>query len=123
MPELLWNQPYPSQRSPVLAKNVVATSQPLAAQAGVEIMRAGGNAVDAAVATAAVMAVVEPGSNGLGADNFAMVWHKGKLYGLNGSGRAPIAVTAESFGNKPSMPGMGWGPVTVPGAVSGWVAL
>src|SRR5580693_4752967 len=110
MPELLWNQPYPSQRSPVLAKNVVATSQPLAAQAGVEILRAGGNAVDAAVATAAVMAIVEPGSNGLGADNFALVWHEGKLYGLNASGRAPKGATVEQCGKKRVMPSLGWGP-------------
>jgi gamma-glutamyltranspeptidase/glutathione hydrolase len=123
MPDTYWNQPYPSQRSPVLAKNIVSTSQPLAAQAGLEILRAGGNAVDAAVATAAVMAIVEPGSNGLGADNFAMVWHEGKLYGLNASGRAPKAVTAESFGNQKVMPPTGWGAVTVPGAVSGWVAM
>ena len=69
MLEPSWNQPYPSQRSPVMAKNVVATSQPLAVQAGLNILRAGGNAVDAAVATAAVMAIDEPGSNGHGADN------------------------------------------------------
>ncbi len=123
MPDSYWNQPYPSQRSPVLAKNIVTTSQPLAAAAGLDILRAGGNAVDAAVATAAVMAIVEPGSNGLGADNFAMVWHEGKLYGLNASGRAPKAATADSFGNRPTMPALGWAAVTVPGAVSGWVAL
>jgi gamma-glutamyltranspeptidase/glutathione hydrolase len=123
MPDSYWNQPYPSQRSPVLAKNIVTTSQPLAAQAGLEILRAGGNAVDAAVATAAVMAIVEPGSNGLGADNFAMVWHEGKLYGLNASGRAPGAATAASFGDRRTMPATGWASVTVPGAVSGWVAM
>src|SRR5437763_4668972 len=100
-----WHQPYPSQRSPVLAKNIVATSQPLAAQAGLKILRAGGNAVDAAVATAAVMAIVEPGSNGLGADNFALVWHEGKLHGLNASGRAPKAASVEQFGNARAMPG------------------
>jgi len=83
-----WDLPYPSQRSPVMAPNIVATSQPLAAQAGLHILRSGGNAVDAAVATAAVMAVVEPCSNGLGADNFAIVCHQGKLHGLNASGRA-----------------------------------
>ncbi|HET6250099.1 MAG TPA: gamma-glutamyltransferase family protein [Tepidisphaeraceae bacterium] len=123
MPDTFWNQPYPSARSCVLAKNIVATSQPLAAQAGLAILRAGGNAVDAAVATAAVMAIVEPGSNGLGADNFAMVWHEGKLYGLNASGRSPKAATIDSLGNKRAMPTMGWPAVTVPGAVSGWVAL
>jgi gamma-glutamyltranspeptidase/glutathione hydrolase len=106
-----------------MAKNVVATSQPLAVQAGLSILRSGGNAVDAAVATAAVMAIVEPGSNGLGADNFALVWHEGKLYGLNASGRAPKAASAEQFGKKQTMPSIGWGPVTVPGAVSGWAAL
>jgi len=123
MTDTYWYQPYPSQRSPVLAKNIVTTSQPLAAAAGLDVLRAGGNAVDAAVATAAVMAIVEPGSNGLGADNFAMVWHEGKLYGLNASGRAPRAATADSFGNRRTMPATGWSAVTVPGAVSGWVAL
>jgi gamma-glutamyltranspeptidase/glutathione hydrolase len=118
-----WQLPYPSQRSPVMASNIVATSQPLAAQAGLHILRSGGNAVDAAVATAAVMAVVEPCSNGLGADNFALVWHQGKLHGLNGSGRAPKAMTVEHFAGKTKMPERGWDTVTVPGAVSGWVAL
>ena len=118
-----WNQPYPSQRSPVMAANVVATSQPLAVQAGMSILRAGGNAVDAAVAMASTMAVVEPMSNGLGADCFALIWHEGKLHGLNASGRAPRAMTPDRFGNKRIMPANGWDPVTVPGAVSGWVAL
>jgi len=106
-----------------MARNIVSTSQPLAAQAGLEVLRAGGNAVDAAVATAAAMAVIEPVCNGLGADNFALVWHEGKLYGLNGSGRAPRAMTIEHFAGKHQMPQLGWDPVTVPGAVSGWVAL
>ena len=123
MPDTFWHMPYPSQRQPVLASNIVATSQPLAAQAGLEVLRAGGNAVDAAVATAAAMAVIEPVCNGLGADNFALVWHQGKLYGLNASGRAPRAMTPEHFGSKRLVPPRGWDPVTVPGAVSGWVAL
>jgi gamma-glutamyltranspeptidase/glutathione hydrolase len=118
-----WDLPYPSQRQPVVAQNMVATSQPLAAQAGLAMLRAGGNAVDAAVATAAVMAVVEPCSNGLGADNFALVWHEGKLHGLNASGRAPRAMTTARFGGQTTMPARGWDAVTVPGAVSGWVAL
>jgi gamma-glutamyltranspeptidase/glutathione hydrolase len=106
-----------------MASNIVATSQPLAAQAGLHILRSGGNAVDAAVATAAVMAVVEPCSNGLGADNFAIVWHQGKLHGLNASGRAPKAMTLDRFTGQSKMPERGWDTVTVPGVVSGWVAL
>src|SRR5687768_14987395 len=121
MARLNWNLPYPSQRMPVLADNVVATSQPLAAQAGLETIRQGGNAVDAAVATAIAMTVLEPTSNGIGFDAFALIWHEGKLHGLNGSGRAPRALTAERFAGKGKMPNRGWDPITVPGAVSAWV--
>lgn len=123
MADSFWHLPYPSQRQPVLARNVVATSQPLAASAGLNVMRSGGNAVDAAVAVAAVMAVVEPCNNGLGADNFALVWHDRKLYGLNASGRSPAAMNLKLLGGKKKVPEFGWEPVTVPGAVSGWVAL
>jgi gamma-glutamyltranspeptidase / glutathione hydrolase len=118
-----WTFPYPSQRMPVLAGNVVATSQPLAAQAGLEILRAGGNAVDAAVATAITMTVLEPTSNGIGSDAFALVWHEGKLHGLNASGRSPKAMSIEHFAGMQTMPHLGWDAVTVPGAVSAWVAL
>ncbi|MCH9674035.1 MAG: gamma-glutamyltransferase family protein [Gammaproteobacteria bacterium] len=115
--------PYPSTRMPTFASNgVVATSQPLAAQAGLEVLRAGGNAVDAAIATAVALTVVEPTSNGIGGDLFALIWDKGKLYGLNSSGRAPAAIQAEAIraqGNQ-SMPELGWAPVTVPGAPAGW---
>src|SRR4051812_17848244 len=83
MPDLSWRFPYPSQRMPVMAANIVATSQPLAAQAGLEILRAGGNAADAAVATAAALTVLEPTSNGIGSDAFALVWAGGKAHGLN----------------------------------------
>jgi len=69
-----WSNPYPSVRTPVFARNIVATSQPLAAQAGLRVLAAGGNAVDAAIAAAAVITLTEPCSNGLGADNFAIVW-------------------------------------------------
>src|SRR5579884_1293043 len=123
MADHFWNLPYPSQRQPVLASNIVATSQPLAAQAGLAVMRGGGNAVDAAVATASCMAVMEPCNNGLGADTFALVWQEGKLYVLNGSGRAPRAMTPEHFASHKQIPFLGWDPVTVPGAVSAWVAL
>ena len=118
-----WKFPYASQRMPVLAGNVVATSQPLAAQAGLQVLRDGGNAADAAVATAAAMTVLEPVSNGLGSDAFCLIWHEGKLHGLNASGRAPKAMTAERFAGLKEMPKLGWDPVTVPGAVSAWAAV
>src|SRR6186713_17756 len=78
-----WDFPYPSKRMPVFARNVVATSQPLAAQAGLDAMRRGGNAVDAALATAIALTVVEPNNNGIGADAFAIIWDGKQLYGIN----------------------------------------
>jgi gamma-glutamyltranspeptidase/glutathione hydrolase len=114
---------YPSNRQPVLAANVVATSQPLAAQAGLHMLRSGGNAVDAAVAAAAVLTVVEPTGCGLGSDAFAFVWDGAALRGLNASGRSPGAWTPERFAGQTAMPIHGWDSVTVPGAVSAWVAL
>ena len=80
---------YPSRRSPVLARNIVATSQPLAAQAGLRMLLAGGNAVDAALAAAMTLVVVEPSGNGLGSDAFAIIWDGKELDGLNASGRSP----------------------------------
>jgi len=123
-----WSAGYPSQRSPVFARNVVSTSHPLAAQAGLRMLQAGGNAVDAAVATAAVMTVVEPCSNGLGSDAFCLVWDGTQLLGLNASGPAPAAWTPGYFrsrlGPDARAPAKrGWDSVTVPGAVGGWVAL
>ena len=112
---------YPSRRSPVLARNVVATSQPLAAQAGIAMLAAGGNAVDAALASAVALVVVEPTGNGLGSDGFAIVWDGAQLHGLNGSGRSPAAWTPDRFPQ--GMPERGWESVTVPGAVSTWVDL
>ncbi|MBA3373732.1 MAG: gamma-glutamyltransferase family protein [Actinomycetota bacterium] len=117
-----WDLPYASRRQPVLADNVVATSQPLAAQAGLAMLAAGGNAVDAAVAAAAALTVVEPTSNGIGSDLFALVWDGRTLHGLNASGRSPAALDPEPLLGAP-MPLRGWDAVTVPGAVSGWVAL
>jgi gamma-glutamyltranspeptidase / glutathione hydrolase len=114
---------YPSARLPVFARNVVATSHPLAAQAGLSMLAAGGNAVDAAVAAAACMPIVEPCSNGLGSDAFCILWDGQQLHGLNASGAAPAAWTREHFGDRAQMPQRGWGSVTVPGAVSAWVAL
>ena len=118
-----WRQPYPSARSPVFARNVVATSQPLATMAGIEAMRRGGNAVDAALAAAITLTVVEPCNNGIGSDAFAIVHHAGKLHGLNASGRSPAAWSPERFTGREEMPIHGWDSVSVPGAVSAWVAL
>ncbi len=118
---------YPSQRMPVMAKNIVATSQPLAAQAGLQMLRLGGNAVDAAIATAITLTVVEPTSNGIGSDGFAILWDGKALQGLNASGRSPAAWTPEYFAKKypatTTMPMRGWDSITVPGAVSQWVML
>lgn len=118
-----WSTPYPSQRSPVFARHVVATSQPLAAQAGARAMLAGGNAIDAAVAAAITLTIVEPNNNGIGSDAFAIVWDGERLYGLDASGRSPAAWTPERFAGRHEMPLFGWDSVTVPGAVSAWVAL
>lgn len=122
-PELNWSFPYPSRRSPVFASRVVATSQPLAAQAGLQAMLDGGNAVDAALATAIALTVVEPCSNGIGSDAFAIV-HDGKnMYGLNASGRAPKAWSPDYFKGQSAMPERGWDSVSVPGCVDAWVQL
>lgn len=120
------NHPYPSQRTTVMANNgMVATSQPLAAQAGLDIMKKGGNAIDAAIATAAALTVVEPTSNGIGGDAFALVWTKGELHGLNASGPAPKSISIEALKERgfEKMPTHGWMPVTVPGAPSAWAEL
>jgi gamma-glutamyltranspeptidase/glutathione hydrolase len=107
----------------VLADNAVATSQPLATSAGVQMLQSGGNAIDAALAAAIALTVVEPTSNGIGGDLFAIVWDGLTLHGLNASGRSPAACTRERFDQFDTMPLRGWFSVTVPGAVSGWVEL
>ncbi len=117
---------YSSRRNVVYAKKgMVATSQPLAAQAGLEILKKGGNAVDAAIAAATCLTVVEPTSNGIGGDAFALVWTGGKLYGLNASGPAPGNISSERIreAGYNEMPRYGWLPVTVPGAPSAWAEL
>ena len=119
---------YPSVRVPVFARNVVATSHPLAAQAGLRMLQQGGNAVDAAIAAAAVMTIVEPCSNGLGSDAFCILWDGQRLHGLNASGRAPGAWSPAYLRRRHGestdrMPLRGWDTVTVPGAVGGWAAL
>lgn len=115
--------PYLSRRMPVLAANVVATSQPLASQAGLAMLAKGGNAVDAALAAAITLTVVEPVNNGLGSDAFAIVAFGGELHGLNASGRSPARASAGRFEGESRMPMLGWDAVTVPGAVSAWVEL
>jgi len=123
MDRMDWALPYASRRQPICAANVVATSQPLATQAGVAALARGGNAVDAALATAITLTVVEPCSNGIGSDLFAILWDGEALVGLNASGRAPAAWSRQRFSSLSQMPQRGWDTVTIPGAVAGWVAL
>jgi len=123
-----WSSGYASQRLPIFGRNVVATSHPLAAQAGLRMLQKGGNAVDAAIATAAAMTIVEPVSNGLGSDAFCILWDGTQLHGLNASGHAPEAWTPQYFRTRygtdaRTPPKRGWDAVTVPGAVSAWAAL
>ena len=123
-----FSNPYTSTRLPVFARNIVSTSHPLAAQAGLRILWQGGNAVDAAIAAAAVLTIVEPVSCGLGSDAFCILWDGKALHGLNASGRAPQAWTPEYFQKKygpdaMQPPKRGIDSVTVPGAVASWVAM
>ncbi len=117
--DLVW----PGRNQPVLASNgMVATSQPLAALAGLEVLRDGGNAVDAAIAMGAAATVVEPATSSLGGDAFALVWDGAQLHGLNGSGRSPAGLTADHVRGEgyEAIPEHGWLPVTVPGAPAAW---
>lgn len=124
-------QPYPSQRYPIYARGgMVNCSSPQAAAAGLEALQKGGNAMDAAVAAAAALTVVEPSANGIGSDAFALVWSAKdrKLYGLNASGPAPMAASIEKLladgsDEQGKMPVYGWTPVTVPGAPKAWAEL
>lgn len=108
-------------------RGMVATSQPDAARAGLAVLRDGGSAVDAAITMAACLTVVEPCSNGLGSDAFALVWDpaSGRVHGLNGSGRAPAAADADTLrkAGLTRMPLRGWRTVTVPGVVAAWASL
>jgi gamma-glutamyltranspeptidase/glutathione hydrolase len=114
---------YPSRRSAVFARNVVATSHPLATQAGLAMLAQGGNALDAALAAAITLPLVEPTGNGLGSDAFCILWDGTTLHGLNASGRSPAAWLPQRFAHLGAMPERGWETVTVPGAVSAWVDL
>lgn len=122
-PEMLNTYPQASTRRVIMGRRgAVATSQPLASAAGLEMLIAGGNAVDAAIAMAIALTVVEPTSNGIGSDAFALVWDD-RLHGLNGSGRSPQRMTPEIFAGQTQIDPWGWSAVTIPGAVSAWRAL
>jgi gamma-glutamyltranspeptidase/glutathione hydrolase len=123
MTRFAWNNPYAWPRKPLLAANVVATSQPLAAQAGLQMLAAGGSAVDAIIAAAITLTLVEPVSNGIGSDAYVIVWDGAELHGLNASGRSPAGWTRDFFGGQKAMPERGWNTVTVPGCVSAWRTL
>src|ERR687891_2726992 len=107
-PTFSWANPYPWPRKPLLAPNVVSTSQPLAAQAGLQMLAAGGSAVDAILATAITLTLVEPVSNGIGSDAFAIVWDGARLHGLNAPGRSPAGWTRELFSRREAIPERGW---------------
>jgi len=126
-----WSNAYPTVRIPLFARNVVSTSQPLAAQAGLRMLLQGGNAVDAAIATGAMLMIVEPVSNGLGSDMFVILWDGKKLHGLDAAGVAPQAWNVDYYKKKygedgaglARQPKRGWDTVTVPGAIAGWAEL
>lgn len=123
LPPLDFTQPYASRRTPVMGRSAIATSHHLASMAGMDMLGTGGNAVDAVVAAAMVLTVVEPTGCGIGGDGFAIIWDGKELHGLNGSGRSPAAWTPEFFGDLAAVPERGWASVTVPGVVSSWIAL
>jgi gamma-glutamyltranspeptidase/glutathione hydrolase len=117
---------YTSNRNVIFGKKgMVATGQPLASQAGLDILKKGGNAVDAAIAVAACLTVVEPTANGLGGDAFAIVWLKDKMFGLNSSGPSPRNISLEELKQKgyEEVPKFGFVPVTVPGIPGAWCEL
>ncbi len=121
-----YKYPYLNRRFSVYAKNgMVATTHPVATDAGIEVMKQGGNAMDAAIATAATLTVVEPTSNGIGGDAFMIAWMNGKLHGMNASGRSPGDLSMEEIRARgyEEMPKYGWLPVNVPGVPAAWASL
>lgn len=120
------NYPYSSRRNVVYAKNgMICIGNPTSASAGLQTLLKGGNAIDAALAMAACQPVAEPTGNGLGADAFVIVWYKGKMYGINGSGPAPklLSIPALKERGYDKIPSFGVEPIDVPGAVGAWCAL
>ncbi|WP_020007284.1 gamma-glutamyltransferase family protein [Salinicoccus albus] len=121
-----YRYPYSNRRLSVYGKNgMAATTHPVAADAGTEVMKAGGNAMDAAVAVAATLTVVEPTSNGIGGDAFMIAWMNGELHGMNASGRSPGALSMSEIRKRgyDHMPKYGWLPVNVPGVPAAWGSL
>ncbi|WP_411842677.1 gamma-glutamyltransferase family protein [Salinicoccus sp. HZC-1] len=121
-----YKYPYLNRRFSVYAKNgMVATTHPVATDAGIEVMKQGGNAMDAAIATAAALTVVEPTSNGIGGDAFMIAWMNGRLHGMNASGHSPEALSMEEIKahGYGAMPKFGWLPVNVPGVPAAWASL
>ena len=120
-------EPFASRSEVIGTNGMVATSHPLATQIGLDVLKSGGNAVDAAIAANAALGLMEPTGNGIGGDLFAIVWDAKtkKLYGLNASGPAPKSLSIEYFkeNNLEKIPAYGPLPVSVPGAVDGWVKL
>lgn len=117
---------YPSKRHlTYAARGMVCTSQPLASQAGLRMIQMGGNAIDAALAAAICLTVVEPTSNGLGSDCFAQIWSQGKLHAINGSGYAPERLTTKTLreASLTQIPFRNWHAVTIPGAPSAWAMI
>jgi gamma-glutamyltranspeptidase/glutathione hydrolase len=123
VPSFTYDFPYASRKLPIFAENVVASSQHLAATAGLRMLAKGGNAVDAAIASAIAITIVEPTMNGIGADAFCILWDGTKLVGLNASGHSPALMTPDQYKGMEKMPSTGWGTVSVPGAVSLWATL
>lgn len=130
-PDRVTGEPF-ATRSEVIAPNgMVATSQPLAAQVGLNVLRNGGNAIDAAIATNAALGLMEPTGSGIGGDLFAIVWsaEDQKLYGLNASGRSPMGLSYDQMKKEiekrdsNGIPAYGMLPISVPGAVDGWFEL
>ncbi len=125
------NERYTSRSEVIGAQGMVATSQPLAAQIGLEILRQGGNAMDAAIAVNAAMGLMEPTGNGIGGDLFALIWHEesGKVFALNASGRSPLGLSLEQLKAELEKKGAEGIPpssllsVSVPGAVDGWFEI
>ncbi|HQS14641.1 gamma-glutamyltransferase [Reyranella sp.] len=123
MPSFTYDFPYSTKKLPVFAENVVASSQQLASTAGLRMLAKGGNAVDAAIASAAAITVVEPTMNGIGADAFCILWDGKQLVGLNAHGHSPALMTPDKYAGLDKMPHVGWDCVTTPGAVSLWMEL
>ena len=120
-------KPFATRSEVIGANGMVATSHPLATQIGLDILKKGGNAIDAAIAANAALGLMEPTGNGIGGDLFAIVWdaESRQLYGLNGSGRSPESLTLQWFKDNgyDAIPAYGPLPVSVPGAVDGWFML